>query len=252
MKQNKSLIKFEIENKAATFRKINGFGETDPIRLESLLIKQNIITLFKPLSGSLAGMAIKASDNALFMLINSNHSLGKQHFTIAHELYHLFIQSNFNSQKCVTGLFEVHQDIEEHKADLFAANLLLPELGVFELIPDTERQRRNEISPETIFKIQQYYSVSVKAVIFRLVEFGLVDKYYFDDYASGNKLKARQLGYDIKLLEKGNENKTIGDYATLASKLYYNRRISESYYLELLNAIGFDPFENDEETADEF
>lgn len=247
MKQNKVLVKFDIENQAATFRKNNGFGETDSIRLESFLMKNNIITLFKPLSGGLAGMAIKASSNAMFILVNSNHTMGKQHFTIAHELYHLFIQDNFDSQKCMTGLFDGHDDIEEQKADLFAANLLLPELGVFELIPEEERQRKNTITPETIFKIQQYYSVSVKAVIYRLVEFGLVDNSYFEKYSSGVKIKARLLGYDVKLFEKANENKTIGNYATLASKLYSNQKISESYYLELLNAIGFDPFENDEE-----
>lgn len=251
MKTNKGLIKFDIENKASTFRKNNGFGETDPIRLESLLLKKNIITLFKPLSGSLAGMAIKVSDEAMFILVNCNHSLGKQHFTIAHELYHLFVQENFNSQKCLTGLFEGHEDIEEQKADLFAANLLLPELGVFELIPEKERQHKNAISAQTIFRIQQYYSVSIKAVIYRLVEFGLVDKSYFDTYASGNKIMAKKLGYDIKLYEKGNFEKSIGDYATLASSLYSSQKISESYYLELLNAIGFDPFAADEQ-EDEF
>lgn len=251
MKQNKNLIKFDIENKAATFRKNYGFGETDPIRLESLLLKKNIITLFKPLSGSFAGMAIKVSDNAMFMLINCNHSLGKQHFTIAHELYHLFVQENFTSQKCLTGLFDSHDDIEEEKADLFAANLLLPELGVFELIPEKERQKKNSITPQTIFRIQQYYSVSIKAVIYRLVEFSLIDKSYFEEYSSGNKIMARKLGYDVKLYEKGNIDKSIGDYATLASNLFSSQKISESYYLELLNAIGFDPFATDEQ-EDEF
>ena len=250
MSLNKNLLKFEIDNYAAIFRKENGFGETDPIRLESLLIKKNIITQFKPLSGSLAGMAIKTSNNLMFMLVNSEHSLGKQHFTIGHELYHLFIQKNFNAQKCITGLFEKHSDLEEVKADMFSASLLLPELGVFELIPQHERQKINKISSETIFKIQQYYSVSIKAVIYRLIDFKLIDSSYYNLYEGKIKSTAHLLGYDMKLYEPGHQGKTIGDYSSLAHKLYQNNLISESYYFELLNTIGFDPFTLDEDTID--
>lgn len=247
---NKNLLKFEIDNYASTFRKENGFGETDPIRLESLLIKKNIITQFKPLSGSLAGMAIKAHKDMMFMLVNSDHSLGKQHFTIGHELYHLFVQKNFDAQKCITGLFEKHTDPEEKKADMFSASLLLPELGVFELIPQKERQKRNGISAETIFKIQQYYSVSIKAVIYRLIDFKLIDASYYNKFEGKIKSTARLLGYDVKLYEPGHEGKTIGDYSSLANRLYQNQLISESYYFELLNAIGYDPFAEDEDTID--
>lgn len=248
---NKNLLKFEIENYASTFRKNHGFGETDPIRLESLLIKKNIITQFKPLSGGLAGMAIKASNHIRFMLVNSNHSLGKQHFTIGHELYHLYVQENFTSQRCITGLFDKQKDIEEKKADMFSASLLLPELGVFELIPQVERSKANSISAETIFKIQQYYSVSIKSVIYRLIDFKLIDSSYYERFEGKVKSTARAMGYDVKLYEPGHEGKTIGDYSTLASKLHENKQISESFYFELLNAVGYDPLANYEDLVDD-
>ncbi|MDD4157572.1 MAG: transcriptional regulator, partial [Candidatus Cloacimonetes bacterium] len=163
----------------------------------------------------------------------------------------LFIQDHFSSQQCITGLFDNHTDIEEHKADLFAANLLLPRLGIYELIPESERLMKNKISTETIFKIQQYYSVSIKALIYRLVELDLTDKIYFEKYSSGIKNLARSFGYDVKLYEEGNCNLVIGDYVSLASKLYHNKKISESYYLELVNAIGFDPYIKDEPNGEE-
>lgn len=236
------LVKFEVQNKANAFRKIFGYGETDPIRLDSFLLKQNILTVFKPLSDNLAGMAIKASNENMFIMVNHNHSLGKQHFTIAHELYHLYIEENFTSRTCITGLFENQLDVEEEKADCFAANLLLPQLGVYELIPDNEKKEKNKISDETIFKIQQYYSVSVNAVIFRLVEFELIDRSYFETYRNkGKKNLARLLGYDVRLYEGGNFNRVIGNYGTIANSLFTNKLISESYYFELLNTIAIDP-----------
>ena len=244
MKKEK-LLYLEIKEKASTFRSSFGFGEFEPIHLKSFLLKNNIISLFRPLSGLLAGMAIKAG-NSRFMMINHNHSIGKQHFTIAHELYHLFVQENFISQKCTTGLFDKQQDIEEKKADLFAANLLLPESGIFSFIPKEERTKKNNISENTLFKIQQYYSVSLKAVIYRLFQLELVDNSYFDLYQSGVKIKAKHLGYDVKLFEPGNQFISIGNYAELANKLLKDGKISESYFFELLNSIGIDPFDTNE------
>lgn len=241
------LLKLQIKNAANAFRKEYGYGETDPIRLDSFLLKKNILTVFKSLSSNLAGMAIKANDDDMFIMVNQNHSLGKQHFTIAHELYHLFIQENFTSQRCITGLFDKQTDIEEEKADCFAANLLLPELGVYELIPEKEKKRRNSITEETIFKIQQYYSVSVNAVIYRLVELELVDKSYFETYNKlGKKQLARLLGYDVRLYEKGNTDRVIGNYGSLANALFEKSLISESFYFELLNTISIDPFTKEE------
>ncbi len=238
--KKENLLKLELQEKSSLFRSQYGYGANDPIHLKSFLLKNNVITMFKPLSGALAGMAVKLG-NHKFMMVNQEHSLGKQHFTIAHEIYHLFIQQNFTSQRCITGLFDSQKDIEEKKADLFAANLILPESGVLNFIPNEERKKINSISTDTIFRIQQYYSVSIKAVIFRLNEFGLVDNSYFENYKIGNKERSRQLGYDISLLQSGNKNLVIGDYAKIANKLFSENKISESYFFELLNSIGIDP-----------
>lgn len=246
MAKNK-LFQFDLQNKASKFRKDYGYGETDPILLNSFLFKNNILTVYKPLSANLAGMAVKANAQNMFIMVNQNHSIGKQHFTIAHELYHLLIQENFTSQQCVTGLFDRQTDIEEKKADYFAANLLLPELGIYELIPEEERKTKNAVTFETVFKIQQYYQVSVNAVAFRLVNLELVDASFFDRCNQLYKKSfARVLGYDVKLYEKGNADKIIGDYGQIAKQLFTSQKISESYYFELVNAINIDPLSKDE------
>jgi len=246
MKKN-DLLNLECKEKASLFRNEFGFGPNDPIHLRSFLLKQNVISLFKPLSGGFAGMAMIVGGKK-FMMVNHNHTLGKQHFTIAHELYHLFIQENFKVQKCVTGLFLKQTDIEEKKADLFAANLLLPDMGVTFLIPKEER--KGNISAQTIFKIQQVYSVSVKATIFRLVELGFADNSYFETYQNGSTEKIRNLGYDTRLMYSGNQDLTLGDYAVMAQTLFKQEKISESVYLSYLNAVHIDPLqkiENGEE-----
>lgn len=199
------------------------------------------------MSAGFAGMAMIV-DQKRFMMINQTHTLGKQHFTIAHELYHLFVQENFKSQRCKTGLFLKQTDPEEKKADLFAAHLLLPEIGVTWLIPREERI--GKISDQTIFKIQQVYSVSVRATIFRLIELGFADESYFEQYKSGSTVKMRNLGFDTRLMYPGNQDLTLGDYAVKAGTLFQQGKISESVYLSYLNAIQIDPLqklENGEE-----
>lgn len=241
-------IKRDIEEKAVAFRENNGYGVMEPIILSSLLLKQNIITVFKPLPGDFAGMAIKAADDSLFIMINQDHTIGRQNFTIGHELYHLCVQEKFASSYCNAGLFDSQSDTEERKADFFAACLLLPRSGIHHFIPASEAMKKNNLSIETIFKIQQYYGLSINAVIYRLIELEYVDKSYFDLLSTGKMSMAKKLGYDTVLFKPGNFNKIIGDYGTIVNNLYKSHKISESVYMEFMNDINVDPLapiEND-------
>lgn len=83
--------KFIIEKQVSAFRTDNGLSASEPVTLKSLLLKLNILTVFRPLSDNFSGMCLKDNSGHRFMLINSNQPRGRQHFTIAHELYHLFI-----------------------------------------------------------------------------------------------------------------------------------------------------------------
>src|SRR5690554_5914434 len=129
-------MNIRIEKAASEFRTRHGFTNLDPIRLKSLLLKLNVITIFKPLSENLSGMAVKEGDYR-FMLINSRHSIGRQHFSICHELYHLYIQKDFIPHHRSAGLFDKKTE-HEYKADLFAAYLLMPKDGIINLIPECE------------------------------------------------------------------------------------------------------------------
>lgn len=239
---SKKLVAQDIAYKAERFRENYGLGKLAPIDFDRFLLKTNVITVFKPLSDDFSGMSILYQDTQRFMLINSNQILSRQRFTIAHELYHLFIQEEFHSHTCTPGKSDYVSHPEEYKADVFASNLLLPENGILEIIPEQEKHKKNKITRESIFKIHQYFGVSVKAVIMRLLELNLVDNTYFDLYSSELKTTAIKLGYNTKLYESTGESYAIGDYASLAGRLYESGKISESYYLELMNTIGLDPY----------
>ena len=98
-------MNFKLKKQASDFRNKTGYSSFEAIDLKSLLLKLNIITLFKPLSSGFSGMVVKAEDKR-FMLINSNHSVGRQHFSICHELYHLFFDEKFAPHNSTAGSFK--------------------------------------------------------------------------------------------------------------------------------------------------
>lgn len=105
-----------LEVRANNFRRQCGIGNENAVDFERLLRSLDVLTYFRPLNGEFSGMALKTK-NSCFMLVNTQHSVGRQHFTIGHELYHLFIQENFSFQMCSAGKFD-KKDREEYNADV--------------------------------------------------------------------------------------------------------------------------------------
>lgn len=238
---------YHLQRQAAEFRIKNGIGSCEPIRMRSWLSKLNVLTVFRPMSPSFCGMALKHGEDK-FILVNSNHSLGKQHFTIGHELYHLFVQDNFTNMVCSTGKFN-KKDKVEYEADCFSAYLLLPEDCILALIPNEELSK-NKISLATIVKIEQYFACSRVALLFRLDSMGLIDLEKYERYKTNVKNSALAYGYDKALYEKGNENLVIGEYGRKAKKLFENEIISEAHYVSLMSDIWID-IDNETESNDQ-
>lgn len=231
--------KLILEKYVSKFRAEHGLGADDPIRLKSLLSKLNVITVFKPLGENFSGMAIRidADDSpSRFIMVNSTHSKGKQHFTICHELYHLFIQQSFHSMVCNTAIFKKGTG-EEFNADVFASYLLLPEHGLKSLIPD-EELAKDKISLKTIVKIEHYFSCSRTALLYRLKDLSLITSSTYDRYCKNVKRSAIRYGYATDLYEPANQGLIIGDYGELARDLYENNIVSESHYFSLMKDSG--------------
>lgn len=243
MKQNETIF---AKQEAIKFRNSCGLGLLEPLNIESLLLRLDVKTVFLPLE-NVSGMAVKVEKTKQvhrFILVNSNHSIGRQNFTICHELYHLFIQESFTSQLCHTGLFE-KKNIEEYKADLFASALLMPEDGVQDILINEEIDVNNKTSLRaTILKLEQYFQCSRQAILNKLYFLG------YNEFKKGTTLhteftkkimqQAQEYGYDLSLYKSGNHNKVIGDYGKMAKKAFDTDKISESHYASLMEQIFID------------
>ncbi|MBN1182283.1 MAG: ImmA/IrrE family metallo-endopeptidase [Bacteroidales bacterium] len=231
-------IDYQLQKRATGLRYDLNIGPKDPIQFKSLLLGQNILTIYKPLSETFSGMSFKTGDNK-FMLINSNNPVGRQNFTICHELYHLFVQEDFITHTCNTGQFN-RKNRTEYNADRFASYLLMPEEGLLELIPDSELRKRNSIGLPTILRIEQYYGCSRTALLYRLDSLDLIDTDKYKSFKSDIVKEARRYGFDTSLYLPGNHGLVIGNYGIIARKLFDEGKISESHYVTLMQDIGVD------------
>jgi len=224
-----------IEKRAVLFRQQFGLGYTEAVQMKSLLMKLNIQTFFWPMSEHFSGMSVHNGDKHRFMLINSNQPLCHQQFTIAHELYHLYVDKVSKPHNCEPC--GKKKDTVESEADLFASYVLLPAAAIIQMIPDDELLCE-EISLATVIKLEQYFMAPRHVVIERLFGLNLISKQQMGILMESPIVEsALELGYNNSLYSKANEGVSLGDYGEKARSLFKAGKISEGHYIELMNTI---------------
>lgn len=224
--------KFDLHLKAIELRNDLGEDTTSPIDIFSLVKTiSNLTLIFYPMQSSLSGICVK-NDNNPFIAINSSMSLGRQRFSLAHELYHLYYDQNshitISSQK-------IGNDKEiEKQADCFASFFLLPENA---LLATLKKLNVTNITINEIVYLEQLYGMSRQAILYRLLINGYIDPQMHADYSVGVIKSAKKLGYDDVLYKPMVKEKlymTYGKYINLANKLYDDEIISTGKYESLL------------------
>lgn len=111
---------------------------------------------------NLSGFYMK-KDNYPFIFVNTNHPLGRQNFSLWHEVYH-HIMNHKN------GISDFNADsLEEREAEIFAGIILLPRKEINKWAGYTLT------SPETIAKMSDYYQMSFQGVLVRLMQEQYID-----------------------------------------------------------------------------
>ncbi|MBQ9356342.1 MAG: ImmA/IrrE family metallo-endopeptidase [Prevotella sp.] len=219
-----------IENLALKFRTMAGLSQNEPVHVKTLLVKMGVVVKYRPLSDNVFGLSLKTPDDRYrFVLVNSNTSRGRQHFTIGHELYHLYFDPMPQPHVCDGK----ERDKSEMDANAFASYLLLPKEGIVAEIP-SEELKRDAIRIGTVLRLEQIFSVSHEAMAYRLKHMGIISEARLQDLL-GLPIKdmAAAYGFDLSLYDNGNKNLLIGDYGEKLRELYDRGSISEGHYMEL-------------------
>lgn len=226
----------ELNSNALKMRKILNEDSSSPIDIFSLINNFKGVTLvFYPMSDRMSGMCIREG-NSKIIAINSNMSYGRQRFTAAHELYHLFFEKELRSVICEKDISESKSESEK-EADTFASYLLAPYDSLRGYLEENNMLDKPILTIEDTINMEQFYQLSHQAMIYRLV----YDKYL--DWNESNNIKmavsqkAIRLGYDDKLYKATLEEKkyfSIGEYVQKVEALKERDLISNGKYEELL------------------
>ncbi len=221
------------EDLARKFRIDNGLSVAEAINLKALLRKCNVLTLFRPMSDYACGISVISQDNNRFMLVNSNNPIGRQNFTIAHELYHLYYDKHPLPHMCLTD----GKTNEEHNANMFASALLMPKDGIYSML-SAEALASRDITLGQVFNLEQYFEVSHQSMLYRLRALRLLNDAQVNEFLHIPVMdKAAEYGCDLSLYKPGNESLIIGDYGEKAHLLFEKEIISEGHFNELINLI---------------
>ncbi len=230
--------KDELCYQANTLRTQLGEDLYSPIDVFAILQSQARLTLvFYPFSPRISGMCVRTRSGDPLIAINSTRTLGRQRFTAAHELYHLFVQDEISSVICGDDI-GVGRDEEEKNADAFASYFLAPNDALRSFIEkNLLKGVRRPLMLEDIVRIEQYFRMSRKATLYRLVGDGWIALDLANTLKVNSIASARRLGFGDELYVPTPEHRqyfTTGNYIELAERLSASEVISNGKYEELL------------------
>jgi len=228
--------KIELNSEAITLRKEFGEDANSPIDIFSLIHNNDDLTIvFYPMSNRVSGICIRDGKNKIIG-VNSTSTYGRQRFTIAHELYHVFFHEDFIRVVCSADL-ESNKDSQEKEADMFASYFLAPYEALSYIIKNKIKKEKQQLELEDVIKIEQSFGMSRQAMLWRLINDGYLSREKAVTMKSGIIASAKRLGYDDTLYTPTSEDKqyaTFGKYIKLAEKLKNQDVISHGKYEELL------------------
>jgi Zn-dependent peptidase ImmA (M78 family) len=230
--------KSELSYQANELRKRFGEDASSPIDVFAILQSQERLTLvFYPFSTRISGMCVRTRNGDQLVAINSTRTLGRQRFTAAHELYHLFVQDEITSVICGNDI-GAGRDEEEKNADAFASYLLAPNDALRSFIEkNLLKSARRPLTLEDVVRIEQYFRMSRQATLYRLVGENWISLDFANTLKYDIIASARKLGFSDELYTPTPDNRqhfTTGNYIELAERLSNGEVISNGKYEELL------------------
>lgn len=221
---------------------IDNLSAIDVFALARTIPKLSIL-LF-PLGESISGLCVKQPDYSL-IAINSGQTYGRQRFTLAHELFHLYFDEQTGTIICPSNALKASN--VERDADSFASFFLMPRLAL-------KRELRNrDISPtrplddellRSIIELEQKYCMSRSALLVRLEDEQAISREQKEWLSHDVKKNAFRLGFSAALYNRSqgeSTKQTSGYYVDLTGELLANGAISRGKAREYLS----DGFRND-------
>lgn len=226
--------KMQLALQSIELRKKLGEDEFSPINIFTLVQNiDNLTLVFYPLGKNISGICYKGKKSSV-ITINSTMSRGRQCFSLAHELYHLYYDRELVSS--ISRVSFDAKDETEKKADQFASYFLIPSYSLYDRIKKIKGKKK-KLTIEDVISLEQYFGVSHLAMLYRLKEEGELSSFEINEYKQNVINIANRLGYDVSLYypsDEKNQSKVYGYHIKQIERLYNEEKISTGKYEEVL------------------
>jgi|SRR5579872_2505601 len=216
---------------AASERERLSLGKTDPIANIFMLLEENGVRILacEIEQSGLFGLSAFSKQYGPCILVNSNNTIERQTFTVAHEYGHLLMHrdryTNLNPSP------EREPDLEA-MAHVFAGLFLVPPDGLRDFLARNVGDRK--IALEDIVAAKHHFRVSLKVISYRLWD----EKRISESEKNDLWAKAEQLGHgELAPLDRNRlirDWKEVRRFETLARKAVLGEMISIGKLSELL------------------
>ena len=164
----------DVEDLANAYIRILDLGSRPACSLLKILEEEmGIKIIFLPLDSDISGGSTIDEEFGLAVLVNSNDAPWRRNFDLAHEFFHLITWDDFSPEEIYQNDSFGKNRIEQ-LADVFASSLLLPENEVRDEFE--KRTVDKSISYLNLVHIARDFEVSIEALLWRLVNLGLLKK----------------------------------------------------------------------------
>lgn len=225
--------RLELHTKAQEVRELLGEDANSPVDIFALASQIRDLTwVYYPLGSNISGMCVK-NEKIKLIAVNSTMSYGRQRFSFAHELYHLYYDRSSGYNVC-SKTFEPSDEVEKN-ADQFASYFIAPYKALREKIRKIRTEER--LSLRNVIELEQYFGMSHQAMLWRLVSEKYLTKKEMDGYSIRVIMRAKELGYDDRLyrpLPEGSQKRTYGYYLKQVESLRKKEQVSSGKIDELL------------------
>lgn len=164
-------VREQAEHDASQLRRWLGIGEGPLLDVFPVLELQLGLRIYqRPLHSSVSGLFAFDSEAGGCVLINSNHPIGRRHFSLCHECGH-FIATRRAPEVLRQEVAE--QSREERYADSFARSFLMPSASVKQHFADLTAGQTH-FTRRHVIHLARMFGVSREAVVRRLEQLKVI------------------------------------------------------------------------------
>jgi len=172
--KNRTYVSSVKETLKIFYDKVRWDGDIPKI-MKEIGEKLDVLIVQVPMTDSDFGAVFFDTGYSKYLLLNSNQPRNKMYFAFCHEIYHILggMPDYVDEKREVHFNQDYTSNDNESKANLFAANLLMPEVE-FRKMYDLYKSDDGNIE-KIVAKLMNYFSSPFVAVLLRLYEIGILE-----------------------------------------------------------------------------